>query len=152
MKSAVSTVLIVALFIPTLAMAELGSDKVAYIGGTTKDKVFPTVKKDVKGRLNTGDDQALMFIPDKKKLSVYTIPYSKIIAIEYGQAVNQFVRLKIHQHYITIGYMDNNDQAQVAIFELGKDVARTILPILIVRTGIGITYQDEEAKKLAGVK
>lgn len=171
MKSVISTVLIVTLFMPTLAMAAsvLNPKKAAYIGGSTKDRNFPNVKKEVIGRLNTGDNQLLMFFPDKKKLSVYTIPYSQIIAIEYGHEVGRLAdnmstmeklslsglllsRIKIPRHYVTIGYIDNDDQIQVAVFELGINIIRIKLPILIVRSGIEITYQDEEAKKQAGAK
>ena len=169
MKSAVSTVLIVALFMPTLAIAAsvLNPKKVAYIGGSTKNKHFPSVKKNVVGHLNTDDNQLLMFIPDKKNLSAYTIPYSQIIAIEYGQDIGRLAdrmstlekfftplssHIKIPRHYVTIGYIDSNDQAQVAVFELGINIVRTTLPILIMRTGIEITYQDEEAKKQSGIK
>jgi len=167
MKFVISTALIVTLFIPTLAMAVsvLNPKKTAYIGGSTKDRHFPNVKKELLGRLNTDDNQLLMFIPDNKKLSVYTIPYSQIIAIEYGHEVGRLAdnmntmekltlllssRVKIPRHYVTIGYMDNNDQVQVTVFELGMNIVRTTLPVLIVRSGIEITYQDEEAKKQAG--
>jgi len=36
---------------------------------------------------------------------------------------------------------------QVAVFELGKDIVRTTLPIIETRSGKKIEYQDEEARK-----
>ena len=38
---------------------------------------------------------------------------------------------------------------EVAVFELGKDIVRTSLPILEARSGKKFEYQDDEAKKSA---
>lgn len=167
-KIFVSIVLIIALFMPTTAMAGLGSKKAAYIGGTTKSNVFPSAKINVVGRF-TGDDQVLRFIPDKKNLPAHTIPYGQIIDIEYGQKVGRRVGAAVattilispiglvmlfskkRKHYVTIGFTDDNGIEQVSIFELGKDLVRITLPYLKARSGKDIIYQDEEAKKLAGV-
>lgn len=35
----------------------------------------------------------------------------------------------------------------MAVFELGKDIVRTALPILETRSGKKIIYQDNEARK-----
>ena len=51
------------------------------------------------------------------------------------------------RHFVTIGYKDDEGKEQVAVFELGKDIIRTTLPILEARSGKKIEYQDEEAKK-----
>ena len=151
-------------------MAGLGSSKVAYIGGTTKDVDYPSAKKEVVGRFNTGDSQALRFIPDKKKMGESFIPYDQIIDIEYGQRAGRRVGAAIattvlltpvglamllskkRKHYVTIGYLDNNGQEHVSIFELGKGIVRTTLPVLKARSGKDIIYQDDEAKKFAGVR
>ena len=168
-NSTIALVLIVTLLIPTTAMAGLGSKKIAYMGGTTKDKDFPNVRGNVEGRLNTGDERVLRFIPDKKKLSEHTIPYKQIIDIEYGQKAGRrigaavattilvapiglvLLASKKRKHYVTIGFIDDNGQEQVTIFELGKSLIRTTLPILKARSGKEIIYQGEEAKKFAGV-
>ena len=167
-KIAVSMVLIIALLMPTTAMAGLSSKKVAYIGGTTKNIVFPSAKKEVIGRF-TDDNLALRFIPDKKNLSAHIIQYNQIIDIEYGQKAGRRVGAAVatavlltpigllmlfskkRKHYVTIGFMDDNGFEQVSIFELGKDIVRTTLPVLKARSGKEIIYQDEEAKKHAGV-
>ena len=161
MKVAVSVVLIVALLTPTAAMAGLGSNKVAYIGGSTKDKDFPGAKNEIEGKLNVGDEHLLIFTPDKKKLPEYKIAYEQIIDIEYGQKAGRRVGAAVatsiliapvglfllfskkRKHYVTIGYADNSGQEQVAVLELGKDLVRTTLPILKARSGKEIIYQDE---------
>jgi len=58
---------------------------------------------------------------------------------------------KKRKHYVTIGFTDDNGLEQVSIFELGKDLVRITLPVLKARSGKDIIYQDEEAKKHAGV-
>ena len=95
----------------------------------------------------------------------YSIPYSQIIDIEYGQKAGRRVGAAVatailispvglfllfskkRKHFVTIGYKDNDGKEQVAVFELGKDIIRTTLSILEARSGKKIEYQDEEAKK-----
>ena len=54
---------------------------------------------------------------------------------------------KKRKHFVTIGYKDNDGKDQVVVYELGKDIVRTTLPILEARSGKKIEYQDEDAKK-----
>jgi hypothetical protein len=51
---------------------------------------------------------------------------------------------KKRKRFVTIGYRDDQGKEQVVVFELGKDVVRTTLPILEARSGKKIEYQDEE--------
>jgi hypothetical protein len=153
-------------FIVPVAMAGINSDKAAYQGGTTKEKDFPGSKDAIEGNLNTSDEVLLKFeYRLNKEDKVYTIPYKGIIDIEYGQKAGRRVGAAVatailispiglfmlfskkRKHYITIGYTDADAKEQVAIFELGKDLVRTTLPILETRSGKKIIYQDEEAKK-----
>jgi hypothetical protein len=60
--------------------------------------------------------------------------------------VFSLVRLK-RNHYLTITYMDVNGKEQAGVFELGKDIVRTTLKILEVRTGKEVEFQDAEACK-----
>jgi hypothetical protein len=55
--------------------------------------------------------------------------------------------LKKAQALLTIGYQDENDKQQAAVFELGKDIVRTMLASMEARTGKKIDYQDDEARK-----
>jgi hypothetical protein len=100
-----------------------------------------------------------------KKERVYSIPYRQFIDIEYGQKAGRRVGASIatailispvglfmlfskkRRHFVTIGYMGDDGKEQVAVFELGKDIVRTTLPILEARSGKDVIYQDEEARK-----
>jgi len=57
---------------------------------------------------------------------------------------------KKRNHYLTIGYKDENGKEQAAVIELGKDIVRATLPIVKARSGKEIVYQDEEARKSSG--
>ena len=145
----------------------LGSKNAAYFGGTVN--AFGTQKDPVEGRLDTGNEVALVFTPqDERHVGKnLSIPYAKVIDIEYGQkagrrigaAVGTTILLgpigllslfsKKRKHFLTIGFKDNADKDQVAVIELGKDIVRTTLAIVQTRTGKEIEYQDEEARKAA---
>jgi hypothetical protein len=166
MKKIISIVFCLTLLLNTTVLAGLDSKKAAYIGGSTKEKDFKSAKKEVEGNLNTSNEQTLNFeYTLNKEKKTYSIPYSQIIDLEYGQKAGRRVGAAIgtavllgpiglfllfskkRKHYVTIGYKDAEDKEQVAIFELGKDIVRTTLPILEARSGKKITYQDDEAKK-----
>jgi hypothetical protein len=166
MKEAIAFCLILLLITPSAAFAGLGSNKTSYEGGTTKDKDFPGAKKSVEGYLNTNDENDLRFeYTLDKKAMIYSIPYKQFIDIEYGQKAGRRVGASIatavlispvglfmlfskkRRHFVTIGYRDSDAKEQVAVFELGKDIVRTALPILEARSGKKIIYQNEEAKK-----
>lgn len=145
----------------------LDAKKASFVGGTEKDTYFAGAKKNVEGTLNTSDEKQLSFnyVLNKKDAKTFTIPYDKFIDIEYGQKAGRRVGAAIataillsplglfllfskkRKHYVTIGYYDDAGKEQVAVFELGKDIVRTTLPILEARSGKKITYQDEDAKK-----
>jgi hypothetical protein len=166
MKASIAVCLILSLLTPSVAFAGLDSKKAAYQGGTTKDKDFPGAKKAVEGYLDTSDENELRFEYSlDKRNKVYSIPYKQFLDIEYGQKAGRRVGASIatavlispvglfmlfskkRKHFITIGYVDEAGKEQVAVFELGKDLVRTTLPILEARSGKKIIYQDEEAKK-----
>ena len=166
MKRIISIIICVSFIFNVTVFAGLGSKKAAYQGGTTKDQDFPGSKGAVEGILNTSDEQSLKFTYKlNKQEKVYSIPYNQIVDLEYGQKAGRRVGAAIataillspiglfllfskkRKHFITIGYKDNDGKDQVAIFELGKDIIRTTLPILETRSGKKITYQDDEAKK-----
>ena len=168
MKKSIVLLICISLFLNSVAFAFAGIDskKAAFVGGTLKDKFFPGAKDLVEGDLNTADEKNLIFSYKLKKESKeYIIPYDQIIDIEYGQKAGRRVGAAIatailltplglfllfskkRKHYVTIGYKDSDAKEQVAVFELGKDIVRTTLPILEARSGKKIEYQDEDAKK-----
>ena len=149
----------------TTSVFALGLDgkKAAYQGGTEKEKYFPGTSKPVEGMLNLKDDKEIKF--EFNKTQTYAIPYDKIVDIEYGQKAGRRVGAAVatallispiglfmlfskkRKHFVTIGYKGAEGKDEVAVFELGKDIVRTTLPILEARSGKKLTYQDEEAKK-----
>jgi len=156
--------LTVSLLLNSAALAE--TKNCTYMGGSTKDKDFPGAKDKVEGYLHTGDDKLLRFdfqLNNEKRS--YSIPYDRIIDIEYGQKAGRRVGAAVatalllspiglfllfskkRKHYVTIGYKDGEEKEQVAVFELSKDTVRTTLSILETRSGKKIEYQDEESKK-----
>lgn len=165
MRKVIALCVILSLFVPT-AMAGLSSNKAAYQGGTTKDKDFPGAKNSIEGYLDTGDQNDLKFEYSLDKRSkIYSIPYKQFIDIEYGQKAGRRIGAAIatavlispvglfmlfskkRKHFVTIGYTDADGKEQVAVFELGKDIVRTTLPILEARSGKKVVYQDDEGKK-----
>jgi hypothetical protein len=53
---------------------------------------------------------------------------------------------KKRRHFLTVGYTDENDKQQAAVFELGKGTVRVTLAQLEARTGRKVDYEDDEAR------
>jgi hypothetical protein len=159
MKRLTALALIVAFTVP---LAALDGDKAAYTGGTYLP--YAASEDPIEGVLDTKHEAALILTPKKKGLDALTIPYDKIIDIEYGQKAGRRVGLAVglavinpvglatlfskkRKHYMTVGYYGDAGKEQVAVLELGKDIVRTTLAIVETRSGKKIEYQDEEARK-----
>lgn len=143
----------------------VGSRNAAYVGGTVV--VFGTPKDPVEGRLDTANPELLVFSATKKKFAGkgFSVPYEKVIDLEYGQKAGRriaaaagtavllgplgllFLFSKKRKHYLTIGFMGEDEKEQVVVLELGKDIVRTTLAIVETRSGKKIEYQDDEARK-----
>ena len=137
----------------------LDSKKAMYVGGTVA-----ALKERTDGSPSTTDEKVFVFTykegGKESKESKLTVPYDRINDLEYGQKAGRRLALaltispwllfsKKRKHYLTIGYQDENDKQQAAVFELGKDIVRTTLASMEARTGKKIDYQDEEARKSA---
>jgi|SRR6185436_18959836 len=149
---------------PAVALA-IDSKGASYFGGTAP--MFKEAKNPVEGRLDTKNDDMLVFVAGDKPFSgqALSIPYSQIIDLEYGQKAGRRVGAaaattvllgpiglltllsKKRNHYLTVGYKDGDGKDQVAVLELGKDIVRTTLPIVETRSGKKVEYQDDEARK-----
>lgn len=145
------------------ATAYAASDSASYYGGTIA--AFKDAKKEVKGHLLTSDEKALVFTYGKNQ-SV-SIPYANFVDMEYGQksgrrvgaAVATTILLgpvglltlfsKKQDHFLTLGYTDEEGKEQVAVFKLNKGMVRTTLPILEARSGKKVEYQSKSAEKKA---
>ncbi|MEW6129661.1 MAG: hypothetical protein AB1757_21655 [Acidobacteriota bacterium] len=130
----------------------LDSKKTGYVGGT-----IAGLKEGTEGKSSALDENNFVFEHKNGKL---LIPYKDVEELEYGQKAGRRVAVAIlvsplaifskkRKHYLTISYKNEAGKGQAAVFELGKDVIRTMLSSLEARTGKQIQYQDEEAKKSA---
>jgi hypothetical protein len=166
MRKLITAVLITSLVAPSVALA-IDSKGAAYFGGTVK--AFGGAKDPIEGRLDTQNEQTLVFTATDKPYigEKVSIPYADVIDLEYGQKAGRRVGAaaattillgpiglltlfsKKRKHFLTVGFKGDDGKDQVAVIELGKDIVRTTLPIVETRTGKKITYQDDEAKKSA---
>lgn len=136
----------------TTAVLALDSKGVAYMGGTLSG-----VAEKSEGTFDMGSQETLVFRAKKAALPI-EIPYSAVTELEYGQKAGRRVGVAImisplalfskkRNHYLTISFKDKNGKEQAGVFELGKDIVRTTLKILEVRSGKDLKFQDAEACK-----
>jgi hypothetical protein len=121
-----------------------------YAGGTILQ-----IPDGCSGSIQAVDDQYFVFYSQKAR---WRVPYDKINLIEYGQKVDRrymaavlisplLLLSKKRQHFLTVGYMDEEGHQQAMIFRVGKTDIRTILVSLEARTGRRVEFQDDEARK-----
>jgi hypothetical protein len=150
MKQAVSLLLVVLFLCDSLVWAGLGSEKTLYVGGT-----IATLKEGTEGTSSARDEKEFVFAYQGGRLA---IPYDRINDLEYGQKAGRRLGVAIavtwmalfskkRKHFLTVGYKDENDKQQAAVFELGKNIVRVTLASLEARTGRKVEYEDEEARK-----
>ena len=167
MKRLVASALIVSFLAPTTLFA-IDGYKAAYHGGSVG--IFASAKGPVEGRLDNGDPDVLVLRMEGPPFAgqELRIPYAKIEHLEYGQEVGRSVGAAIRRtalfgtfglltffskkrnRLLTVAYKDEEEKDQVAILELGNEIARATLTIVKTRSGKEITYQDEEARKATG--
>ena len=154
MRRMIAAGLAAVLLLAATVEAGLDSKKAKYIGGTVS-----ALKVETEGTPSTDDEKVFVFTykEDKKEVKL-SIPYARVNDLEYGQKAGRRLGLaltispwlllsKKRKHFLTIGYQDESDKQQSAVFELGKDIVRVTLASLEARTGRKIEYQDEEARK-----
>ncbi|MDQ2712744.1 MAG: hypothetical protein M3Y24_11050 [Acidobacteriota bacterium] len=135
-----------------LFAAEHSGSHAEYIGGTRSD--IPA-KND--GEIEVSD--ATYFVFASKHTQV-KIPFERINLLEYGQKVNRrylaavvisplFMLAKKREHFLTVGFQDDDGQQQAMVFKVDKNDIRLALVTLEARTGQAVQYQDDEAR-LAG--
>jgi len=130
-----------------------------YVGGTV-----PDLARETEGLTHTSDDKVFEFQHKGGKL---TIPYAQITSLEYGETIGKhgvasaigatavagsagllvFGITTRHRHYLTIGYLDNDQKPQTAVFEIGKDRIWATLKNLQKWSGKKLEYQDEKSRK-----
>jgi len=164
MKRLIASAVCLSFLAPSLAFA-LDSKGAAYFGGTVK--TFGEAKDPVEGKLDTKNEEALIFTADDKpfKGEKLSILYKDMIDLEFGQKAGRRVGAAVattillgpvgllallskkKKHYLTVGFKDGDGKDQVAVIELGKDIVRASVPIIETRSGKKVTYQDDDAKK-----
>jgi hypothetical protein len=113
---------------------------VQYSGGTISN-----LKESSLGKLDTSSPTELAFEHPGGRL---VIPYAKIVSFECSQQVARhlgvlpgiavgLVKKRQRRHFLRVTYRDDQDREQVAIFEVPKQMPRTLLPILQVRAPQG---------------
>jgi hypothetical protein len=142
---------LIAILIAQPASAGLGGDKAMYVGGT-----LASLSEKTEGRPRLGETD---FSFEYKGNSLQ-IPFRQINSLEYGQKAGRRLGLAIavsplfmfsrkRRHFLTIGFLDDNNKQQAAVFELGKHVISPILSGLEQKTGKTVEYEDAEARKSA---
>ncbi len=124
--------------------------RVEYIGGTISE-----IPPGCEGTVLATDDQYLVFYA---KSASWRVPYDKVNLIEYGQKVDRryfaavlisplFLLAKKREHFLTVGYSDEQARQQAMVFKVNKDDIRTVLVSLEARTGRKVEFQDDDARK-----
>lgn len=155
------------LFGSPAVVSGLDKGKAAYVGGTIAE--FNASEVPVEGTLDTNDDRRLVFTAETEPFAGHSLPieYGRIQDLEFGQKTGRRVgraigtsvvlgpfgllslSAKKRRHYFTVAYVDERGQDQVAVLELGKDIARATLAVVEARSGLPVEYRDDEARKWA---
>jgi hypothetical protein len=133
-----------------ISATEPQAARAVYIGGTVED-----LRVGEKSELYTTHRQEFYVAVKSRSLG---IPYEHINLVEYGQSVSRryaeailisplFLAAKSHKHFLTVGYTDENGRQQAVVFRVDKRDIRVVLVALEARTGLKVTFQDEEARK-----
>jgi len=134
----INVVALILILVASSAAVEDG--QVMYMGGTAAG-----MKAGAIGRLETTDPAVLVFTDGQGQFS---IPYAGIDRFEYSRklahelgvlptiAVGVVKQFK-HRHFFRIQYHDANGTAQVAVFEVSKEMPQTLLAILQARAPRG---------------
>lgn len=124
-----------------------------FIGGT-----LAHFAPGVEGRVHTTDPDVLVF--ETKKTGV-EVAYEGVNLLEYGQRVGRRYLLalavspllllsKSRRHFLTVGYKDSEGRQQALVFQVHKDDVRALLASLEARTGLKVSYVDDEARQSGG--
>jgi hypothetical protein len=123
--------------------------KAEYIGGTR-----PDIPERNDGDIQVTDKTYFIFASRKTQVRV---PYERINLLEYGQKVDRrylaaavispiLMFMKKREHFLTVGFQDDDGQQQAMVFRIDKSDIRLTLVALEARTGQEVRYQDEEAR------
>lgn len=150
--------LIATILISSLCFAGVGKNNVRYLGGTKLNSIKSGSEGDV-----LQADHAVAFQFGDESVQV---DYKQITSLEYGQKVGRRVGATValgvttlglaalpmllskkRKHFATIGYKDKAGETQALILEFGKDINRSILKVMSVKSGVKIEFESEQAEK-----
>ena len=141
---------VLALLLGAILQAHGLGGRAEYVGGTITE-----IPVGCEGTVEAVDAQFFVFY--SKKAS-WRVPYQKINLVVYGEKVDRryiaaviisplFLLAKKRQHFLTVGYSDEEDHQQAMIFKINKDDIRATLVVLEARTGRKVEFQDDDARK-----
>jgi hypothetical protein len=150
-------ILPVLLLAPAAARAGVGKNDVRYLGG-----VWTDIRQGAEGKVRMEDDAAVFLFGGKQ----YRLPYSSITSLEYGQKVGRRIGATIgwgattlglaalpmllskkRRHFATIGYNDEQGKPQGLVVEFGKEIKRSAMKMLSIKSGKEIEFENEQARK-----
>jgi hypothetical protein len=145
------------LLAPAAALAGVGKREVRYLGGMWTD-----VPEGAEGTVELGDDAAVFHFAGKS----HRLPYASITSLEYGQKVGRRIGATIgwgvttlgvaalpmllskkRRHFATIGYVDEAGKPQGLVVEFGKDINRSVMKMLALKSGKEIEFESEKARE-----
>ncbi|MGP0018074.1 MAG: hypothetical protein ACLPHP_05865 [Candidatus Sulfotelmatobacter sp.] len=120
----------------SLSASALEDGHAKYVGGTVAGVTAGTV-----GRLDTTSEASLIFVQAGNKLE---IPYASIESYEYSKEVTWhlgvlptivvgLVKVRQRRHFFRFSYRDSNHVVQAAVFEVPKQMPRTLQAVLQTR-------------------
>ncbi len=137
------------LFCAFLVHAARDGSRAEYLGGTRAD-----IPVNNSGEIRLTDNTYFVFLSKHTEVKV---PYERVNLLEYGQKVDRrfiaaavisplFMLMKKREHFLTIGFQDDDGHQQAMMFRVNKDDVRLTLVALEARTGQNVEFQDEEAR------
>lgn len=132
-----------------IAVAGRSGSRVEYIGGTRGD-----IPPNNSGEIRVTDETYFVFV---SKHTEVKIPYERINLLEYGQKIDRhfvaaalispiFMVAKKREHFLTVGFENDNGHQEALVFRVNKDDLRLTLVTLEARTGQEVKFQNEEAR------
>ncbi|HEY6553808.1 MAG TPA: hypothetical protein VI669_10660, partial [Vicinamibacteria bacterium] len=152
-RNPVKRLLLISLLLSAGPALAVDKKEAAYMGGTLVE-----LKDKVEGKVRTIGDSFTWEANDAKKARPVSIPYASFTELEYGQKAGHHLKTaiflsplalfkKARHHYVTVSFKDAEDKQQAVLFEFGKEIIRTDLKMMSVRSGKQITFTDTESQK-----
>jgi hypothetical protein len=136
MKRFLSTLFFFLLLPLSLSAFAIEDGHAKYVGGTVPSLAAVTI-----GRLDTTSQTSLIFLHAGSKLE---IPYASLESYEYSKEVTWHVgvlpaiairlfKVRQRRHFFRFSYRDSSNVLQAAVFEVPKQMPRTLQAVLQTR-------------------